>query len=119
MSPHPRRRPKTLDPYLPPEEPLKTNVFFVSANLVNVNLPTEPARRAFRSKVDQLTGVVRDLMARENYALDGRLHDELFMKGIVESEDDYMRVKRLAHRTGRIREHGVINGAWVVPFVDR
>jgi len=57
--------------------------------------------------------VLQDLIARENYALDDRLHDEVFMKGIVESQDDYAR--GLTHRTGRIKEHGVINGAWVVP----
>jgi hypothetical protein len=43
------------------------------------------------------------------------LHDEVFMKGLVESEDEYMRVKILAHCTGRIREQGLVNGAWFVP----
>jgi hypothetical protein len=95
-----------------------TDVFFINVGLVNLYLPTDPTRRAFSSKVDQIAGVVRDLMARENYALNSRLHDEVFMKGIVESEDEYVRLKRLAHRTGRIKEQGVINGAWVVPEAE-
>jgi hypothetical protein len=103
----------SLDPYLAPEERPKTNVFFVSGNLVNVNLQTNPARRTFSSKVDDFTSAVHELAAREKYALDYRLRDEVFMKGIVESEDEYTRVKKVAHRTGRIREEGHVNGAWV------
>jgi hypothetical protein len=114
MSRNFRRQSRTLDPYLATWELQKANVFFVTASLVNLNLPTDSARRAFSSKVDDLASVVRDLVARENYALDSRLHDEALMKGIVESEDEYVRVKRLAHRMRRIKEHATINGAWII-----
>jgi len=105
---------RTLDPYLVSEEPTKKNtVTFVNVNLVNVNLSTEPARVTFDFKVKELVKAVRDLMARDKHALDGRLYDMLVMRGIVVSEDEYMRVKRIAHRMGRIVEDRHINGAWI------
>jgi hypothetical protein len=108
------RNQTSLDPYLVSEKPTKADVLFINVGLLNLYLPTDPVRRVFSSKVDDLVGVLRDLMTREDYALDSRLRDEAFMKDIVGSENEYMQVKRLAHRTGRIKEHGVINGAWIV-----
>jgi hypothetical protein len=85
----------------------------VNLNVVKMSLPAEPARHIFAFKVEELVKAVRDLMARDNYARDGRLYDTLVMRGIVASGDEYMRLKKIAHHMGLIKEQGIINGAWV------
>lgn len=105
---------KTLDSYFAPSEPAKRNkVFLVNVNLANVNLPTEPARRTFGSKLEALLNVMHDLQGLEGYVRRDRIYDTLVMMGVVDTEDEVIQLMRIAHRTGRIKEQGNNNGAWV------
>lgn len=103
---------RTLDPYLVLEEPTKkNNVILVNVNLVNVSPQTRGD--TFCSKLEDLLDVMHDLQSREGYAHRDRIYDLLVTKDVVDTEDEMAQLMRMAHRAGRIKEHGVINGAWV------
>lgn len=105
---------RRLDVYPVTKQPTKRNdVIPVRVTIVNVNLSTEPTHHMLDCKVEVLVGVIRYSQNREGYALQGRVRDTLFMMGVIRDDDEFERLLRITHSTGRIREHGTINGAWV------
>jgi hypothetical protein len=103
---------RTLDPYLLPEEPTKkSDVILINVNLVSINPPT---RRDTFCKLEELLDVIRNLQSREGYAYCDRIYDLLVTRSIVGTKDEMAQLLRIAHRAGRIKEHGDVNGAWVV-----
>ena len=87
-------------------------MILINVNLVNVNPPTR--REAFCSKLAGLLDAIHDLQSREGCAYRHRIYDLLVTKSVVATEDEMAQLLRIAHRDGRIKEHGHVNGAWVI-----
>jgi hypothetical protein len=104
-----------LDMYSVKEQPVESaDLTLIEVAFINVNLSTEPVQCMPCHKVEILVDVIRDFQNREGYALQTKVRDTLFMMGVVRDDDEFERLLRIAYSSRRIREHGVINGAWVV-----
>jgi hypothetical protein len=104
-----------LDNYPVKEQQVeKKDVIPIKVIIINVKLSTQPAERMLARRVDILVSVVRDSQNRIGYALQTKVRDALLMMGIVRDDNEFERLMRIAYGTRRIREHGDINGAWVV-----